>query len=118
MERALHSSGLLARLCAGSRYGFCTTARLRVKPLETVLAERKGSQVRELFEINSERVFEFGIDPIEFKLHYFIFFKYSFWQTNEFAKNRLLAFITHCNQLEPQQPTTQLIRQYRKQIAI
>lgn len=47
------------------------------------------------------------MDPIEFKLHYFIFFKYSFWQTNEFAKNRLLAFISHCNQLEQQQSPTQ-----------
>lgn len=106
MRKALHSGGMLTRLWAGSQYGFCAAVRLRIKPIETVLAERKGSQVRELFESNSERVFEFGMDPIEFKLHYFIFFKYSFWQTNEFAKNRLLAFIARCNHLEQQQSPT------------
>lgn len=49
MRRALHSGGVLTRLWAGSRYGFCAAVRLRIKPMETVLAERKGSQVRELF---------------------------------------------------------------------
>lgn len=118
MERVLHSGGLLMGLLAASRGGYCVAVKRRIKPLSAVMAERKGNQIRELFESNSERVFEFGMDPVEFKLHYFIFFKYSFWQSNDFARARLLAFIAHCDRLEQQQQAGQLIRQYRKQIAI
>ena len=65
----------------------------QILPLNQLLRNRSEEDPTVLFETRPEESFEYGMEPLEFRLQLHVYFKYAHWLSNPTATQRLNQFV-------------------------
>lgn len=65
--------------------------------LGQLIEQQRRQRIRNKFERKDDDLFEYGIEPMLFRLQLFGFFKYNYWLTDPLAYKKLEHFIQQLN---------------------